>query len=239
MDVRDYLATILTLHDGSRTSVVVNVNMEHFEQGRKDRDGNFVVPAPTHKTNIQYGPACLIFKPHIYQYTKIYVELMRSNFAGTSGPLLPNQHGANFKGSNRGKRISEVFKEANVRRDISVTATKIHKFHATSVLHLNPEDRQFVHNHMAHSGKMAQAKYMTPDVVERSTGTLRMMQKNLHGEGPSPKESPMKRKREESESEEGILSTLSTAKMGSTLNITLTDKDKAVLKTLFKEEINK
>ena len=48
-----------------------------------------------------------------------------------------------------------------------------------------------------------------------------------------------KRKREESESEEGILSTLSTAKMGSTSNITLTDEDKAVLKTLFKEEINK
>ena len=136
MDVRDYLATILTLHNGSRTGVVENVTLKHFAAGRKDRDGNFVVQVPTHKTHSSHGPARLLFKPHIYQYTKIYVEAMRSNFAGASGPLFPNQHGEEFKGSNMGKRISEVFREAKVRPDIRVTATKIRKFHATSVFNL-------------------------------------------------------------------------------------------------------
>ena len=172
VDVRNYLATILTLHNGSRTGVVENVNIKHFEAGRKDRDGNFVVQVPTHNTHSSYGLACLLFKPHIYQYTKIYVKSMRSNFAGASGLLFPNQHGEEFKGSNLGKWISEVFKEAKVRPDIRVTATKIRKFHATSVFNMKPEERQFVHDHMPHSGKTTQAKYMRPDVVERSTRGL-------------------------------------------------------------------
>ena len=232
VDVRDYLATILTLHNGSRTGVVENITIQHFAAGRKDRDGNFVVQVPTHKTHSSYGPARLLFKPHIYQYTKIYVEAMRSNFAGAQG-------------SNLEKQISEVFKEAKVRPDIRVTATKIRKFHATSVFKLKPEERQFVHDHMTHSGKTAQAKYMRPDVVERSTVAFRTMQRNLRGEEEpqhkkeeteerEEKEDP-KPKASESDEEEGVLSTLSSV---STRNITLTDEDKAQLRTLFKEEMN-
>ena len=238
VDVRDYLATILTLHNGSRTGVVENVTMKNFEAGRKDRDGNFVVQVPNHKTHSSYGPARLLFKPHIYQYTKIYVGSMRSNFAGASGPLFPNQHGEEFKGSNLGKWISEVFKEAKVRPDIRVTDMKIRKFHATSVFTMKPEECQFVHDHMAHSGKTAQAKYMRPDVVERSTVAFRTMQRNLHGEGPNVKKEEKEEREEkeepnpkpsESNEEEGVLSTPSTV---STRNITLTDEDKAQLRTL-------
>lgn len=111
------------------------------------------------------------------------------------------------------------------------------------MFNLKPEDRQFVHDHMVHSGKTAQVKYMRPVAVKRSTVPFWTMQKNLRGEAPPPSkkdenESPKKRKREESESEEeGILSTLSTNQTLSTKNITLTDEDMARLRTFFKEKI--
>lgn len=69
---------------------------------------------------------------------------------------------------------------------------------------------------------------------EVNSGLLHYAEK-LAWRGSSQKESL--RKRKESEIDEGILSTLSTAKTGSTSKITLTDEDKAVLKTLCKEEI--
>ena len=93
VDVRDYLTTTLTLQNGSRTGVVENIKMEDYEKGKKDRDGNFVCTVDRKKTDPQYGPARLVFKPRVHLYTDIYVSSIRSNFAGPMGPLFPNVSG--------------------------------------------------------------------------------------------------------------------------------------------------
>ena len=134
-----------------------------------------------------------------------------------------------------------------MRPDIRVTATKIRKFHATSVFNKKPEERQYVHDHMAHSGKTACAKYMRPDIAQRSTMAFRTLQQNLRGSsGESPEkemEEPNKRKREEEEEEEsdeeegsGVLTEI-TRGTGEPKSITLTEEDRVLLRTLFKDEI--
>lgn len=130
VDVRDYLATIQTLNNGSRTRVVENVEMKLFAAGKRDRDGNFVVSIPTHKTHSSYGPARLLFRPHIYQYAKIYVDSMQSNFPGTSGPFFPTNMGKSSKDPTSESRSLR----SSRRRTLGGTSGSLQQKFASSML---------------------------------------------------------------------------------------------------------
>ena len=92
VDVRDYLTTILTPQNDSRTGVVKNVRMEDFAKAKMNQDGNFVVPMHKHKTMEQYGPAHLIFQPHIYIWLYPDIRgLHEEQLCWDLGSALPQQ----------------------------------------------------------------------------------------------------------------------------------------------------
>ena len=74
-DVRDYLTTMLTLQNGSRTGVVENITMEDNEKGKKDRDGNFVCTVDRHKKPAPSMGQQDWSSSHVYICTQIYTFL--------------------------------------------------------------------------------------------------------------------------------------------------------------------
>lgn len=114
-----------------------------------------------HKTTRHQGLAEITMDEHLYGYTKLYVQIIRPCFAASGEThLFVKDDGLGFNHATIGRRISEVFRRADIRRDVRVTATNIRKLFSSSAAQMSSTKKHTINSYMKHKESTADANYV-------------------------------------------------------------------------------
>lgn len=240
--VRDYLICRLIIENGSRPGPFENMRVDRFENAVQNPDnGDYMIVVDEQKTSRHHGPAEISMDKSMYSYMKIYNENIRPSFCKNQEYLFTTDEGRRFEKGTIGKRLSMYFKTAGIRKDISVCATRVRKYHATRAFRMSPTKKRLVNRHMKHSERTADTNYALSMQVKNSSEARRQM---IRGFKQVKEDANMAKLQEKSSS--STMTKLNAAlnpmeeeedQVNKSKQTKLSAGDKIVINAIFREEI--
>ena len=170
LTVRDYLLMTTLYENGSRPGPLENALLSHFKQATYSASNDrYTILVDKHKTTRHHGPAELTVTSRIYSYLQIYVLYVRPQFAAAGeDALFVKEDGYAFRHGTIGKRVTQFFQQAGIRKDVRVTATNIRKMITDKAYELSPTKKRLIHGHMKHQERTADSNYVIQVNAERA-----------------------------------------------------------------------
>ena len=181
--VRDFLMVTTLYENGSHPGPIENAKVDRFEQAvytaSKKR---WTVLVDEHKTTHHQGPAELAVDEQLYGYIKLYVQHIRSHFVKPGVDyLFIKDDGFGFRKGTIGRRVTNSFKAAGVRKDVRVSATNIRKLYSSSAQQMSPKKKRLINAHMKHKESTADTNYVIKVNTDRSTKAHELMRHVIAG----------------------------------------------------------
>lgn len=240
MVARYFILASISLQNGTRPVPLNNAKVRDYERARKEpKSGKLVMLVAKHK-RAQQGPAMLCMDDNLQECLRTYVSIMRPLFANTDeDALFIKSNGEAFPESTIGKRIITFYKKAGIRKDISISSTKIWKMIATEVHSNEPAAAGVVQKLMAHSQKTAELSYVRSSLTTTAATAHEIVKRNILAKSPAKEEAqppteyttPVKEAFQEAAQSP-------TASMASTISRGLTSEEKDAIDLLFSDEIS-
>ena len=170
LTVRDYLLVTTLYENGSRPGPLENALLSRFKQATYSASNDrYTILVDKHKTTRHHGPAELTVTSRIYSYLQIYVLYVRPQFAAAGeDALFVKEDGYAFRHGTIGKRVTQFFQQAGIRKDVRVTATNIRKMITDKAYELSPTKKRLIHGHMKHQERTADSNYVIQVNAERA-----------------------------------------------------------------------
>ena len=245
---RDLILASLSLQNGSRPGPLNNAKLQNYHQAwKEEKTGKLVMLVARHK-RAQQGPAMLCMDDRLQDWLATYVAIIRPQFAlPEEDVLFVKTTGEAFPEATIGKRIIAFYKKVGIRKDISVSSTKIRKMIATSVHTNDPDVAAPVRKLMAHSQKTVELSYVRSTLTTTASTAHDIVQRNIQ------LDSPCKTPTTTSKQQEAVVTTqhstpdkqtpLTVTTMqspsGSTCSRGLTSEEKDDIAVLFADEISR
>lgn len=84
-----------------------------------------------------------------------------------------------------GKRVSEYFSQAGIRKDVHVTATNIRKMVSDKAYEMSPTKKQLIHHHMKHQERTVNANYIIKLNADCASRAHALVNDIIHESGDS------------------------------------------------------
>ena len=187
--VRDYLLVTCLYENGSRPGPVENALVSRFKQSTycalNDR---YTILVDKHKTTRHHGPAELTVTSRVYGYLQIYALHIRPQFSAPGeDALFVKEDGLAFRPGTIGRRLTQFFQQAGIRKDVRVTATNIRKMISDKAYEMSPTKKRLIHGHMKHQERTADSNYVIRLNAERASKAPELLQGIFH-EDPASKQ---------------------------------------------------
>jgi len=171
--IRDYLLVTTLYENASRPGPLENCLISRFNQATYSESTQcYTILVDKHKTTRHQGPAELTVTSRLYSYLQIYVLKVRPHFAAQGEDMFVKVDGLAFLPGTLGKRVSQYFLQAGIRKDVRVTATNIRKMVSDKAYEMSPTKKRLIHHHMKHQERTADANYVIKINAERASRAL-------------------------------------------------------------------
>ena len=186
--IRDYLLVTTLYENASRPGPLENCLISHFNQATYSESTQcYTILVNKHKTTRHQGPAELTVTSWLYSYLQIYVLKVRPHFAAQrEDALFAKVDGLAFLPGTLGKRVSQYFLQAGIRKDVRVTATNIRKMVTDKAYEMSPTKKRLIHHHMKHQERTADANYITKINAERASRAHALVSGIIQESGDPP-----------------------------------------------------
>lgn len=186
--IRDYLLVTTLYENASRPGPLENCLIARFNQATySESTACYTILVDKHKTTRHQGPAELTVTSRLYSYLQIYVLKVRPHFA-TQGEdaLFIKVDGLAFRPGTLGKRVSQYFLQAGIRKDVRVTATNIRKMVSDKAYEMSPAKKRLIHHHMKHQERTADANYVIKINADRASRAHALVSGIIQESGDPP-----------------------------------------------------
>jgi len=132
-------------------------------------------------------PPELTVTSRLYSYLQIYVLKVRPHFtAQGEDAVFIKVDGLAFRPGTLGKRVSQYFLQAGIRKDVRVTPTNIRKMMTDKAYEMLPTKKHLIHHHMKHLERTADANYMIKINADRASKAHALVSRRIQESGDSP-----------------------------------------------------
>lgn len=142
--VRDYLLTTTLYENGSRPGPLENTMLSRFKQAQYSATSDkYTILVDKHKTTQHHSPAELTLTSRIFGYLQLYAIHIRPKFVADGEDALfvkDDRHA--FPPGTIGRRVTQFFQNAGIRKDVRVTATNIRKMMSDKAYELSPTKKR-------------------------------------------------------------------------------------------------
>ena len=255
--VGDYLLVTCLYENGSRPGPVENALLSRFQQATYSASNDrYTILVDKHKTTRHHGPAELTVTSRVFGYLQIYALHVRPHFvAPGEDALFVKEDGLAFRPGTIGRRLTQFFQQAGIRKDVRVTATNIRKMMSDKAYEMSPTKKRLIHGHMKHQERTADSNYVIRLNADRASKAHELMQGIIHETSASKPAEPspvVQASEEEDQDDDKPLAIVMKKRKnpvissdesdnGSAGNASvksLGDEHKSVLLTVFQNEIN-
>ena len=184
--IRDYLLVTAMYKSGSRPGPLENAKLSRFEQAVfSESTGRWTLLVDEHKTTRHQGPAEIVMDQRLYAYIKLYAKHLRPCFVASGVEyLFIKDDGHAFRMGTIGRRVGQVFGRAGIRRDVTVTATKIRKLFSSSAAEMSPTKKRAINAHMKHKESTADSNYVLKVNTDK-VSAAHVLMRNILDKGDS------------------------------------------------------
>ena len=121
----------------------------------------------------------------LYAYIKLYAKHLRPCFVASGVEyLFIKDDGHAFRKGTIGRRVGQVFGRAGIRRDVTVTATKIRKLFSSSAAEMSPTKKRAINAHIKHKESTADSNYVLKVNTDKASAAHVLM-RNILDKGDS------------------------------------------------------
>ena len=237
--VRDFLIVEISVDNANRAGAIANMTIGEFKRRRKEDEDN-VILIKNHKTLESHGPARIVLSAKLDSWMAIFVRDVRSQLTGVTNydesRVFLTWNAQSLASGQISKAMKSVWKKAKIDGDPSSTilrksaVSKVHNVASGS------EEHNDLANLMAHDVATARKYYRLQEKAKSSVKASRKL-RTVMREQPQKKISHDPEK--ESEDNESCSKISAKEECQSKASkATWTAERKAVLRTVFQEEIN-
>ena len=129
--VRDFIITELVINNAQRSGVPASITLQDFMNAKRvdgEAGSNFMVAVTHHKTSSVYGPANICLSNSLYNWTRIYLDEVRSQVRGASedgaAKLFITWNGADMTSSQVTTAMKSVWRKAGMEGNVSGTLVR-------------------------------------------------------------------------------------------------------------------
>lgn len=129
-----------------------------------------------HKTTRHQGPAKIVMDEHLYAYMKLYIKHLHPCFVASGvDNIFIKDNGKGLRKGTIGRRVGEVFRRADVRQDVTVTATKILKLFSLSAAEMSVPKKRAINAHIKHKESTADGNYVLKVNTDKASAVHALM----------------------------------------------------------------